>query len=132
MKHVARLGSALLALLPSALGCVSTSFSASKAPDGTAFAKVAPESVKVFTAAPTVAYRTVGEIEADISGFPSDEAVLRRVREKAASVGANAIIYVYAGWSYMANSFMLTDIARPTTYTFTAIRVPDDPTPQSP
>ena len=127
MKRTARFGSALLVLsIVSALGCVSTSFTAAKVPDAAPLSRVAPESVKVLAAAPAAAFRNVGEINADISGFPSDETVLRHVRERAAAVGANAVIYTGTGHAFMSNSSSrLTDTARPTTISFTAIRLTD-------
>jgi hypothetical protein len=115
----------LLFSIASALGCVSTSFTASKGPDGAPLPRVAPESVKVLAAPPAAAFRNVGEINADISGFPSAETVLKHVRERAASVGADAVIYAGAGHAFMANYGFLSDTARTTTITFTAIRLAD-------
>src|SRR5664279_971706 len=110
MKHSARLVSALAVFtIGSALGCVSTSFTASKTPDGAPLSKVRPEAVKLLTTEPRMAFRTLGEIEADLSGFPSDQSVLKHVRERAASVGANAVIYVSTGSIFMANSSHFTD-----------------------
>jgi len=93
MKVTARVGSLpLVASLFVLSGCVSTSFH--PAPDfsqrtGPA---VSPESVLLLTSAPSQPYLTLGEIEAWVSGFPSNETAIRKTREAAATVGADAII----------------------------------------
>lgn len=116
-----------LAILSGALliGCVSTSFTASKEIDPAVSTRVAPESVKLFTRAPSAPYRTLGEIEAQMSGFPSNESILNKVRERAAAVGANGVIYTSAGLVLGQDNHWPASSYRPTALTFTAIRLPD-------
>jgi hypothetical protein len=56
--------------------------------------KVTPSSVLVFKAPPQAAYVALGNITLEWQGKADDEAVLRLVREKAAEVGANAVLYL--------------------------------------
>ncbi len=127
MKQAARFASTL-ALLSGALlvGCVSTSFTASKEIDLGVSSRVAPEAVKLLAHAPSTPYRTLGEIEAQMTGFPSNKSILNRVRERAAAVGANAVVYTTAGWVVGQDSHWPALTYRPTTLTFTAIRLPDE------
>ncbi len=125
MKQATRFA-ATLAMLSGALlvGCVSTLFTASTKVDADAFSRVAPEAVTFLKDLPSTPYLTLGEIEAQVSGFPSDESILSHVRERAASVGANAVIYASAGYSFTPLPGRPTDYTlKPTALTFTAIRL---------
>lgn len=127
MKRPTRLVSAFAPTLLAALlfGCVSTSFTASRRPDATTPPPVAPETVKVLAAAPTIGYRTLGEITADVSGFPSTETILSHVRQRAASIGANAVIWSGTGYARMTDVQAFAEAGRLASVTFTAIRMPE-------
>ena len=93
MNAAARTGTLPLAFALLALsGCVSTSFH--PAPEFTLRQgpPVAPDSVLLLSSAPNRPYVTLGEIEAWVSGFPSNETAVRKTREAAAAVGADAVI----------------------------------------
>jgi hypothetical protein len=124
MKDTARLGSALslfsVALLT---GCVSTSFTASRDLNATALPKIAPGEVRVLAVEPASPFHTLGEIEANVSGFLSYEAVLKSVRKRAASVGANAVVSASTGHAFLVNA----EKEKPVVYWFTAIRLADEP-----
>ena len=133
MNATARAG--LLPLVASALvlsACVSTSIH--PAPDfsqrlGPA---VSPNSVLLLPSAPTQPYVTLGDIEAWVSGFPSSETALRKVREAAAAVGADAIIKKPG--SLFAEELGTTGQSvspRTVSFAVSAIRY-TGPTPQSP
>ena len=97
MNLAARMGSLPLAISALALaGCVSTYFR--PAPDFKVRQgpPVSPDSVQVLRSAPSQPYVKLGEIEAWVSGFPSNETARRRAREAAAAVGADAI-YLQVG-----------------------------------
>jgi hypothetical protein len=93
MNLTARTGLLALAVLPLALsGCVSTSFHAAPDFEVRQFPPASPDDVLLLRSAPSRPYVTLGEIEAWISGFPGNETALRKVREAAAAVGADAIL----------------------------------------
>jgi hypothetical protein len=73
-------------------GCVSTSFHPAPGFEARQDPLISPDSVLVLRSAPDRPYVTLGEIEAWISGFPSNATAVRRTREAAAAVGADAII----------------------------------------
>ena len=78
-------------------GCVSTSFRAARDVNTRTFPPVSPAMVRVLYAPPpSASFQLLGEVEAYLSGFPKDETVLRKARERAASVGAEAIILASA------------------------------------
>ncbi len=82
----------LAASLIALSGCVSTSFHPAPGFEARQGPPVSPDSVPFLRSAPNRPYVTLGEIEAWISGFPSNETALRRTRDAAAAVGADAII----------------------------------------
>ena len=97
MKAAAR--TRRLALAASVLflsGCVSTSFHPAPGFAQREGPPVSPESVLLLSSAPSRPYVALGEIEAWISGFPSNDTALRKTREAAAAVGAGA---GRAGWA---------------------------------
>ena len=96
--RVGVLGAALSPLL--ICGCVSTSFHPAKTFEARDLPPVAPAAIRILRSQPNGTFLTLGEIVADISGFQSREAVIRKVREKAAAVGADAIILGAVGWSF--------------------------------
>ncbi|MFN7989468.1 MAG: hypothetical protein U0529_18470 [Thermoanaerobaculia bacterium] len=73
-------------------GCVSTSFHPAPGFEARQGPSVSPDSVLFLPSAPNRPYVTLGEIEAWLSGFPSNETAERRTREAAAAVGADAVI----------------------------------------
>ena len=81
-------------------GCVSTSFHAAKTFEAQDLPPVAPEAVRILRSEPNGTFLTLGEIVVDISGFWSGEAVIRKAREKAAAIGADAIIRGAVSWSF--------------------------------
>ena len=119
--------SALVALL----GCVSTSFTPVPALEARNLSQVSPSSVVVLTAFPKARFETIGEIEADISGFPSDETVLTHVRGRAASVGANAVVYKDSQQAFMSRVGRMNDTSKTASVIFAAIRLLDEsPAPE--
>jgi hypothetical protein len=93
MNVFARSGLVILAVSLLVLsGCVSTSFHPASDFQARKGPPVSPDSVLYLRSAPNQPYVTLGEIEAWISGFPSNETAMRRTREAAAAVGADAII----------------------------------------
>ncbi len=113
-------------------GCISTSFRPS--PGAAAEVQVvgAPEKVRVLRSLPDERDLILGEIEAYLSGHHKDSSVIKKVREKAAAIGADAVVYesdglvspVYGGGG---------EIGFPTTkrasVRFTAVRILPKPTP---
>ena len=98
-------------------------------------AKVPSSSVPVLKAPPQGTYETLGSIKLEWKGKRDDEAVLRIVRDKAAEIGANALLYVDSmgydsskfepNWDNPpdAGAVSATRYVR-RTYTFRALRVP--------
>lgn len=98
-------------------------------------ARVPSSSVPVLTAAPQATYETLGSITLEWKGKRDDAAVLRIVREKAAEVGANALLFVDSlgydsskfepNWDNPpdAGAVSATRYVR-RTYTFRALRIP--------
>src|SRR5664279_4554918 len=80
-----------LSLLFSA-ACVSTSFNPAASYGARNLLPVEPADVRVLNSPPSEAFNTLGEIQANISGYQSTDAVIRKVRERAATVGADAVI----------------------------------------
>ena len=123
MKNMNRAGIVAGASVLLFSGCVSTSFRASQDVDTRNLLAVSPGAVRVLDAPPpSGSFQQLGEIEAYLSGFPSDEAVLRKAREKAASIGADAIVLKSA----MQVSRVLGDLPssnQVVSVTFTAIRL---------
>jgi hypothetical protein len=103
-------------------GCVSTSFHPDKTFEARELRPVSPEAVRVFRSEPNGTFLTLGEIVADISGFWSDEAVIRKVREKAAAVGADAIILDGVGWSLNPMGDDVVTYSQMSSVRFTAVR----------
>lgn len=123
----------VLALLVDS-GCVFTSFHPAKSFEERNLPPVASSAVRVLRSPPNEAFLTLGEIVADISGFHSGQTVIRKVREKAATVGADAIII---GNKLFAEAPApiegLGSDSTPVTITFTAIRLlPEDPSHRHP
>ncbi len=72
--------------------CVSTSFRPALNAETPKLLPASPAAIRVFDSTPSEAFLTLGEIEAYISGYPTDETIIRKAREQAAAVGADAII----------------------------------------
>ncbi len=70
---------------------------------------------------PNGTFLTLGEIVADVSGFWSGEDIVRKVREKAAAIGADAVIRGAVGWSFSPLGRVPTP-SRISCMRFTAIR----------
>jgi hypothetical protein len=101
MNSTMRVGVLAAALSPLFIsGCVSTSFHPAKTFEARDLPPVAPAAIRILRSEPNGTFLTLGEIVADISGFQSGEAVIRKVREKAAAIGADAIILGAVGWSF--------------------------------
>ena len=101
--------------------------------------RVTPSSVLVFKSPPQAAYVTLGTIGLEWKGRADDEAVLRLVREKAAEVGANAVLYVDSAgissiglghnWDSPPASAVSATRNVNHTYTFSALRISPPPRP---
>lgn len=107
-------------------GCVSTSFHPAMTFEARDLAPIAPEAVRIFRSEPNGPFLILGEIVADISGFWSDEAVIRKVREKAAAIGADAIIRGAVGWSCNPLGGDVVTYSQVSSMRFTAIRFPPE------
>jgi len=114
------LAGALSLLLLSA--CVSTSFSPAASYDARDTLLVTPAEVRVLGSPPNQAFRTLGQIKADITGYQSSDAVIRKVRERAAAIGADAVIVGNKLSSEGPDFEGEVTYSRPASVTFTAIR----------
>jgi hypothetical protein len=112
-------------------GCVSTSFRAARDAGTRTFPPVSPASVRLLDALPpSGSFTPLGEVEAYLSGFPSKETVLRKAGERAASVGADAIVRTSMMYSH---NTLVTGPDQVVSVTFAAIRLhPDESSPQRP
>ena len=127
MKALAR--TRRLALAASVLvlsGCVSTSFHPAPGFAQREGPPVSPESVLLLSSAPSRPYVALGEIEAWVSGFPSNDTALRKTRAAAAAVGADAVIKS-AGNLFAEEQGSKGESVSPRTvsFTVTAIRFTD-------
>jgi hypothetical protein len=108
-------------------GCVSTSFRAARDVNTRNLTPVSPATVRFLDAPPPVgSFHTLGEIQTYLTGFPSDETVLRKAREKAASVGADAIVLQATQRTSISDSGLgatSTPSNKVVSITFTAIRI---------
>jgi len=77
-----------------AQGCISTVFSPASGPGVSPRPPVEPWTVRVLSEPPPGAFTVLGEIEAVVTGYYSDETVVGRIREAAARKGANAVVLV--------------------------------------
>jgi hypothetical protein len=84
--------SAAAVVLPSQ-GCVSTVFRPSPDRNTVACPPVEPSSVRVLSRPPEEPFTVLGEVEAYVSGYSSDEEIVSRLRAKAAQKGAHAIYF---------------------------------------
>lgn len=91
-----RLSTALLFVaavgLPS-LGCVSTVFRPSADRSHATCLPVEPSSVRVLSRPPGEPFTVLGEVEAYVSGYHSDEEIVNHLRARAAEKGAHAIFF---------------------------------------
>jgi hypothetical protein len=78
-------------------GCISTTFRPSQDARTEPEERIAPEKVRVLRSFPDEPFLLLGEIEANMSGHHKDEAIIRKARQKAAAIGADAIVYDSAG-----------------------------------
>jgi hypothetical protein len=125
MRVKPRFGLLTVALsLVSLSGCVSTSFRPANGYEVRRPPAVAPASILLLRSLPKRPYRTLGTIEAWISGFPSNETVRRRAREAAAAIGADAIVVDWSGVQFAEPSANEGESVSPRTVAlrFTAIR----------
>ena len=74
-------------------GCISTSLRPVSGATAEVQFTVAPEKVRVLRSLPDEPFLILGEIEAYLSGHHKDRAIITKVREKAAAIGADAIVY---------------------------------------
>lgn len=84
--------SAAAVVLPSQ-GCVSTVFRPSPDRNIAACPPVEPSSVRVLSRPPEEPFTVLGEVEAYVSGYYSEEEIVGRLRAKAAQKGAHAIFF---------------------------------------
>lgn len=75
-------------------GCVSTEFRPSAERNTVACPPVEPSSVRVLARPPQEPFTVLGEVEAHVTGYYSDEEIVSRLRAKAAQKGAQAIYFV--------------------------------------
>jgi hypothetical protein len=108
-------------------GCISTSFQPAQNVAAPSLTPASPAAVRVLRSPPNEPFLTLGDIVLEITGYHSDEAILREAREQAAAVGADTIILTSAlrsreGTTYLGESPHVPMV------TFTAIRrLPEGP-----
>ena len=121
----------LLASLFLLSGCVSTSFRAARDGNTPSLPPVSPASVRVLDALPpSGSFTPVGEVEAYLSGFPSTATVIRKAGERAASVGADAIVRTSRMYTH---NTLVPGPDQVVSVTFAAIRLlPGEAPPQRP
>lgn len=118
-----------LSLLLSA--CVSASFRPAQNFDTRNLTPGSPAAVRVLRSPPNEAFLTLGEIVVEISGFHSGETIIRKARERAASIGADTIIFSHRG--YQEGGARLSNPSKLVEVTFTAIRhLPEDSSQRNP
>ncbi len=92
-----RLSTALLlaaAVGVPSLGCVSTVFRPSADRNDVTCPPVEPSSVLVLSRPPEEPFTVLGEVEAYVTGYYTDEELVSHLRAKAAKKGAHAIFFV--------------------------------------
>jgi hypothetical protein len=122
MNVTMRVGVLAAALSVCISGCVSTSFHPARTFEAREFPTIAPEAVRVLRSEPKGSFLTLGEIVADISGFWRGEAIIRKVRMKAAEIGADAVIVDGVGWSDNGLGGDVVTYPQLSSVRFTAIR----------
>ena len=123
MNPTIRAGVLTTALSPLFIsGCVSTSFHPAKTFEARNLPPLAPAAIRVLDSEPRGTFLTLGEVVADLSGFHSNEAVIRKVREKAAEIGADAVILGGVGWSFNPLGGDVVTYSQVSSVRFTAIR----------
>ena len=110
-------------------GCVSTTWHPAEDLAPGVQASVSPAAVAVLRSAPAAPHQSLGTIEVWLSGRHSTAAILGKVREKAAAVGADAVV-LEPGATLVAEPMSLeNEVASPqaVSYSFTAIRRLESP-----
>ena len=122
----------------SSLACVSTVFRSTSDLSFASCPPVAPSSVRVLSRPPSKSFTVLGEVEAYVTGYHSDEEVLGRLRTKAAQNGAHAIFFVRDVPMRTAASRMLAEYDAPlddrtwhkrSSLVYMAVRFTDVPEP---
>jgi hypothetical protein len=119
--------------------CISTSFRPAQNFDTRDLSPGSPAAVRVLRSPPNEAFLTLGEIVVEISGSHSGDTIIRKARERAATIGADTIIFTHAlsaaaGTSgYQEGGAGLSNPTQLVSVTFTAIRrLPEDSPQRNP
>jgi len=116
--------------------CVSTKFSPAENFEARNVPSVSPTAVRVLRSAPNEPFQTLGEIMVEISGLHSGDTIIRKARERAATVGADAIIYKTSQFSAVASPNGPAPISVGTSQlvsvSFTAVRLLEDSSQRRP
>ena len=110
-------------------GCISTDFSPAENFEARNVSPVSSAAVRVVRSAPSEPFQTLGEITLWISGLHDGEAIFREAREKAATIGADTIIYkesMSSSVSPPGSDPIGITTSQLVSITFTAIRIPQD------
>ena len=106
-------------------GCISTTFRPNEQVKTHQSSPVALERVQVLHSFPDTPFLSLGEIEAYMSGYHKDADVIMKARQKAAAIGADAIVYDSEGLVTSAKADTLTnnDRTQRASARFVAIRL---------
>ncbi|GEM_PF-2511792 len=122
MNFTMRVGVLAVALSPLFIcGCVSTSFHPAKTFEARDLPPVASAAIRMLRSPPNEPFLTLGDIVLEITGYYSDEAIIRKAREQAAAIGADTIILTSALRSKEGTTYLGESTHGPLV-TFTAIR----------
>ena len=110
-------------------GCVSTTWHPGE--DRASFVppSVSPAEVAVLRSLPDAPHQSLGTIEVWLSGRHSTAAILGKVREKAAAVGADAVVLMPGTTLFSEPMSLENEVVSPqaVSYSFTAIRRLESP-----
>jgi hypothetical protein len=80
-----------------ATGCSSVSATTRTYPDAPKFAPTDASAVEILRNEPAIPYVRLGEITLSLQSNPSQDAIAQTLKEKAAAMGATAVVLVYDG-----------------------------------
>ena len=105
-------------------GCVSTTWVPAEDLAPGVQASVSPAEVAVLRSLPAAPHESLGTIEVWLSGRHSAAAILGKVREKAAAVGADAVVLMPGTTLFAEPMSIENEVVSPqaVSYSFTAIR----------
>jgi hypothetical protein len=105
--------------------CVSTYFTPAENFEARNLPPVSPAAVRVLRSASNERFQTLGEIKVEISGFHSGDTIIRKARERAATIGADTIVFNHRESSApgVGNDLVSSTSGKIVSVSFTAIRL---------